>query len=398
MMPSPAEFAEVAFWVCTAAVAYAYVGYPVAVWALARCFGRPLVAPATGYGDPPSVTLLIVAHNEAAEIGGRVENALAIDYPTDHLDILVASDGSTDATADIVAAFDDPRVRVIDFPERRGKAATLNDAIAHVSGSVVILSDANTYTAAGSARALARWFADPSVGVVCGRLVLTDPATGRNVDSLYWKYETFLKKCESRLGALLGANGGIYAIRRELLEPIPGDTIVDDFYIPLRAKLITGCRIVYDRDAVACEETPAGIGSEFRRRSRIGAGGFQSIPRLAGLLHPRHGWVAFTFLSHKVLRWLGPFLLIGAVAANVALLGEPLYQACAAAQAAFYLSALLGAYLPARPRVFRFLRLGTMFTGMNGALLVGFVRWVRGSQRAAWIRTPRSAALAEAAR
>src|SRR5262249_30950742 len=148
--------------------------------------------------------------------------------------------------------------------------------------------------------------------VVCGRLVLTDPATGCNVDSYYWRYETFLKRCEGRLGALLGANGAIYAIRRELYTPIPGNTIVDDFVIPLRAKLRTGCRIVYDGDAVAREETPPNVGAEFHRRSRIGAGGFQSIGLLWRLLNPRSGWVAFTFFSHKILRWVCPFFLVAA--------------------------------------------------------------------------------------
>src|SRR5262249_38664493 len=158
-----------------------------------------------------------------------------------------------------------------------GKAATLNAAFAELAGDIVLLSDANTFTDATAARNIVRWFADPRVGVVCGRLVLTDPATGGNADSLYWRYETFLKECEGRLGALPGATGGIYAFRRGLYAPIPDDTIVDDFVIPLAAKLRTGCAIVYDRDAVAREETAPDVRAEFRRRSRIGAGGFQSI-------------------------------------------------------------------------------------------------------------------------
>src|SRR5205814_839639 len=224
-------------------------------------------------------------------------------------------------------------------------------------------------------RRMVGWFRDPKVGVVCGRLVLTDPYTGRNADSLYWRYETFLKRCEGRLGALLGSNGAIYAIRRALFAPIPDDTIVDDFVLPLRAKLRTDCAIIYDAGAVAWEETPAGLGSEFHRRSRIGAGGFQSIGLLWRLLDPRRGWVAFTFLSHKIARWLCPFFLLGALAANLALWDRSFYQSTLMMQLGFYPASLLTAFMPPRPRFLKPLRLTGMFTGMNAALLVGFWRW-----------------------
>src|SRR5262249_55927305 len=157
---------------------------------------------------------------------------------------------------------------------------------------------ANSQTEPDAARKLVRWFHDPNLGVVCGRLVLTDPHTHKNADSLYWRYETFLKRAEGKLGALLGANGAIYAIRRDVFTPIPDDTIVDDLFIPLRAGLHTGCAIVYDCEAIAHEESAPDVGSEFHRRSRIGAGGFQSWALLWKLLNPRQGWVAFTFCSH----------------------------------------------------------------------------------------------------
>src|SRR5262249_46481773 len=153
----------------------------------------------------------------------------------------------------------------------------------------------NTHIDPDGPRTLARWFQDPRVGVVCGRLVLTDPVSGNNVDNLYWRYETFLKKCEGKLGALLGANGGIYAIRRSLFAPIPPQMIVDYFVTPPRPKLRPGCPIFYGRSAVPREVPPPTMGAKSHRRSRIGAGGFQSIGFLWKLLHPRHGWVAFTF-------------------------------------------------------------------------------------------------------
>jgi len=254
-----------------------------------------------------------------------------------------------------------------------------------------MFSDANTYTEPDAARNLVRWFQDPNVGAVCGRLVLSDPESGRNADSLYWKYETFIKRQEGSLGALLGANGGIYALRKDLFVPIPNDTILDDLVIPLLAKLRTGCDIVFEPHAVANEETPANVSAEFHRRSRIGAGGFGSLGLLAGLLDPRRGWIFYTFLSHKVLRWCCPFFLLGLLAANALLAGEPLYRGLLFAQMAFYALSVVAAYIPSQWKPIKFLRLTTMFTSMNGALLIGFGRWLRGTQNAMWKRTARLA-------
>lgn len=378
-------------WLCVGLAVYGYLAYPLLIWCLARWFGRRAEVPEGDVAELPYVSLLIAAHNEAAEIEQRLQSALGTDYPSDRFEIVVASDGSTDATAEIVRRYASRGVRLLDYGKRRGKAAVLNSAFPELRGEIVLLSDANTRIDPTAMRRLVRWFRRPTVGVVCGRLVLCDPVTGRNADGLYWKYETFLKKCEGRLDALLGSNGAIYAIRRELFAPIPAQTIVDDFVIPLQAKLHTGCGIVYDAAAVAWEETPPDLGSEFRRRSRIGAGGFQCLTLLWRLLHPRHGWVAFSFFSHKLLRWLCPFFLMGALASNAFLWNESFYRGCLLGQFAFYGISLALPSLPARLRFLKPLRLTTMFTAMNVALLVGFWRWLRGSQAAAWERTLRVA-------
>lgn len=376
---------------CLATVGYVYFGYPVLIWAFSRLFGRPPAPPRIDTADLPVVTLLIVAHNEEVDIRGRIENALALNYPRDRFEIAIASDGSTDGTNAAVREYAGRGVVLFEFPTNRGKAAALNDAIGRVRGDIVVLSDANTVMAPDAARRLAEWFADPTVGVVCGKLVLVDPATGQNVDGLYWKYETFLKKCESRLGALLGTNGANYAIRRSLFPGGTGGLLIDDFVIPLTARMRTGCRLQYDHLAVAAEETPARLGSEFRRRVRIGAGGYQALGVLWPLLDPRQGWIAFTFLSHKLLRWVCPFLLLVALAGNVTLAGDPAFRVLLALQAAFYASALGAAGLPRRPRFMRIFRLGTMFVMMNAALLAGFVQWAVGPRTGAWRRTPRVA-------
>jgi cellulose synthase/poly-beta-1,6-N-acetylglucosamine synthase-like glycosyltransferase len=383
-------FLAVVLWTCLAVVVYTYLGYPLLVWCLSRLFGRQRQAPPVADADLPTLSLLIAAYNEEAVIEQRLRNALEMDYPADKLEIIVASDGSSDATADIVRSFAYRGVRLIEAAERRGKAAALNAALPTLHGDVVMFSDANTYTEPAAARKLARWFADRCVGAVCGRLVLTDPVGGRNPDSLYWRYETFIKRCESRLGALLGANGAIYALRRACYVPLPDGTILDDMLIPLLAKLRTDCAIVYDAEAVAEEETAPDVRAEFHRRARIGAGGYTSIGQLWRLLAPRHGWVAFTFFSHKILRWVCPFFLLGMLGTNTILRAH--YPWLLAAQMAFYGLAVLTAFLPGQSKPLRLLRLTTLFTSMNGALLVGFGRWLRGGGRhGVWKRTVRLA-------
>jgi cellulose synthase/poly-beta-1,6-N-acetylglucosamine synthase-like glycosyltransferase len=379
--------------ICVFAVVFCYLIYPLLIFLLSSLFGRRSERPVQTDDQLPFVSLLIAAYNEEENIGNRVENALSLDYPPDRLEIVIASDGSKDDTNEIVrrlaAVFPD-RVRLLPFPVNRGKAAVLNDAVKQLRGSIVALSDANTEMRPDALRCLVAWFAQPDVGSVCGKLILTDTSSGGNVDGVYWKYETFLKKCESRLGALLGSNGAIYAIRKELFPGVPPGTIIDDFYIPLEAKRRSGCRIVYDAQAIATEETAPNMKAEFRRRSRIGAGGFQSIGLLWPLLSPWHGWVALSFLCHKVLRWLCPFLMIGALVGNLFLLNTIGGQYLMAAQLAAYALAAVGSAIPARVRSLRMLRVPTMFVSMNAALFVGFFKWLFGRQSGAWVRTPRS--------
>lgn len=381
------------FWLSVGLVAYAYAGYPLLVWIVSR--RRPDAggddAAEASAGDRnawPCVSLVLSAYKEEQFILERLQNAVSIDYPPDRLEILVGCDGNEDCTGSLVEAFGDPRVRLLQFPQRRGKASVLNDCIPAARGDIVVLSDANTMMHPQAIRRLVRHFSTPEVGGVCGKLVLTDPVTGANADGLYWRYENFLKRCEARLGGLLGANGGIYAIRRGLYVPIPANTMNDDFLIGMRIHQ-QRLRLLYDESALAYEETPHTIHAEFHRRARIGAGGFQSLTWLGSLLHPRYGWVALTFLSHKVLRWICPMLLISALLSNLWLSVDPLYGKLLLAQAAFYLASLGGLW-PAANRYWpRPLRLPGMFVSMNLALLVGFWRWLSGIQSGTWKRTER---------
>ncbi len=230
---------EIAFWLALGTVAYAYIGYAVVVWLASVRRPDPAARSLSDYShrttrDRPKVSLVIAAYKEEAWILKRLQNAIEQDYPRDGLEILVGCDGHEDLTGDLAEAFHDDRVRVVVFPERRGKASVLNDLVPLATGEVLVFTDANTLFERSAIKNLARHFDDATVGGVVGRLVLVDPESGSNADGMYWKFENFLKGCEGKLGAVLGANGGIYAIRRELYRPIPANTILDDFLIGMR--------------------------------------------------------------------------------------------------------------------------------------------------------------------
>jgi cellulose synthase/poly-beta-1,6-N-acetylglucosamine synthase-like glycosyltransferase len=286
------------------------------------------------------------------------------------------------------------------FPVRRGKASVLNDVVPQATGDVIVFSDANTLFERSALKNLVRHFDNASVGGVVGRLVLVDPESGSNADGLYWKFENFLKGCEGRLGAVLGANGGIYAIRRDQYRPIPPNTILDDFLIGMRVHE-TGKRLLYDKTALAFEETPTTVGAEFKRRARIGAGGYQSLGQLGHLLSPLRGWLAFAFWSHKVLRWSCPVALALALVCNGLLAwssplnGSVLYGSLLAVQSLLYVLALATSCFERLPGVWKVLRLPEMFVQMNLALAVGFVRFVRGIRGGTWTRTERNSVQTE---
>ena len=377
-------------------VLYTYIGYPSVLVLLASV--KQVAADIRfglgkrnrrhrGNSHPPKVSLVFAAHNEARVIGQKMRNCKTLRYPADRLEILVGCDGCTDGTATLACQATGPNTRVIEISDRRGKPATLNLLVPLTQGDIVVFCDSNTMLEPGTLLSLVRHFDDANVGCVCGELRLVDNKQNRTGEGLYWKYETLLKFLESRLNMLVGANGGIFAIRRELFAPLPTDGIIDDFLIAMSIRA-AGLRVIYDPEAVAIEEAGS-LRHEFRRRVRIGAGNFHALKYTWRLLNPAMGWVAFSFWSHKMFRWIVPLALCTAEASAILLARDPRYVALAAAGALFAGLGFAGYRLDVRGVHRTPFSLPYYFLSMNLALLLGFARFLRRSQSTVWEPTPR---------
>jgi cellulose synthase/poly-beta-1,6-N-acetylglucosamine synthase-like glycosyltransferase len=356
--------ARLLFWISAGFPVYIYIGYPILLWGLQAIFRPSPRRPSV----EPSVSLLVAAYNEAAVIADKIRNSLALDYPPDKLEIVIASDGSKDATAEIVRSFaggeSGGRVRLLNFEENRGKTAVLNEAVPELHGEIVAFSDASSMLAGDSIRKLVQSFSDPHVGAASGvyRLLKTDQARLGSQENLYWRYETFLKVQEAKLGAFTGAHGSLYAIRRELYPFPSADTINDDFTIPLRI-LERGYRVAYEPAAVAYEEAHEMEG--FSRRVRITAGNIEQLREIKSLTWRSRPFVLFCLLSHKTGRLLVPVFILVALAANVVLGRQFPYNWFLWGQVLFYGLAVLGAMVSLRPKI---LRLPYYFCMINSAL------------------------------
>ncbi|TFG91916.1 MAG: glycosyltransferase family 2 protein [Syntrophobacterales bacterium] len=382
---------ETIFWVSIFLVIYTYALYPVILILMSICSGKgagKILGSTEGASWNSPVSMVIAAYNEEKVIEAKLRNCMEIDYPADKIEFLVGSDGSTDNTNGIVSSYagNDRRIKLIDIPDRRGKASVLNRIVAGAKGDFLVFSDANTMYERDAIRKLIAPFSDPGIGCVCGKLVISRPEKSTSNDDLYWRYETWLKVKENDLGGVLGANGGIYALRKELFVPIPSNTIIDDFVIGMKVRE-QRFRVHYAEDAVAREETAESDKAEFRRRIRIGAGNFQSIALLKRLLWPGEGIFAFQFWSHKIIRWCVPFFLLLMFLSNLFLAryGNG-YFVILACQVVFYLLAVLG-YVTNRTGLL--FRVPSFFVSMNLAFFIGFIKYILNVQKVTWERTER---------
>ncbi len=326
------------FWSSAAWLGYTYAGYPALIAAAARIRPRPW----RKVGILPDVSLIVAAWNEEAVIAEKIENALAADYPQDRLEILIASDGSSDATVAIARRYQDRGVRVLDLP-RGGKTATLNRAVAEARGEILVFSDANVFLAPNALKRLVRHFADPSIGGVTGDVRLKPEGfTLGQSQGLYYRYERFIQEAESEVGSTIGADGGMYAIRRTCFQPVPEEVINDDFVISMNV-IAQNRRLVYDPSAIAYEDSPPNAGLEFDRKTRVEHGNFQSLFGGHGRPGLRHPWTLFAYLSHKASRWLAFVPLSLAMTTSIALARTgPLHATALGLQSLFYFLALLG--------------------------------------------------------
>ncbi len=376
--------AAIVFWFAIAVLAATYAVLPALTLVRARLRPRPFTT-----GDvTPSVSVIIAAHNEAAVIGERIENLLALDYPAERLEIVIASDGSTDSTDQIVEPYAGRGVRLV-APGRVGKGAALEAAVAASTGEILVFSDANSQYATDAVRALVRPFADPSVGGVAGNQVYLreTAADGTEVGERgYWDFDRLLKRAQSAAGSVTSGTGAIYAIRREHFGPIP-EGVTDDMLDTMRV-VADGKRLVFAEDAVAFEPVAPSSDLEFRRKVRIMTRSFRCLILMRRVFDIRRtGWYAVQVFWHKVLLRTAVLPLI-ALAVTAPLLWEdgPIYRLATVGQAVCYALAVVGIALASRPigRSPAF-AVPAYFTMVNLASLRAITNLVRGERIDRWV-------------
>lgn len=389
------------FWISLFIVFYTYIGYGMLLYILVKlkeCFRKTIIPPLPADDLLPELTLFIAAYNEEDVVDEKMRNCLDLDYPANKLHILWVTDGSDDHTNEHLSHW--PQATVLHQPQRQGKTAALNRGIHFVNTPLVVFTDANTHLNRKALREIVHAFTNPQVGCVAGEkriAVQTKDNAASGGEGLYWKYESTLKKLDSRLYSAVGAAGELFAIRRELFEEMPADTLLDDFILSLHI-VMRGYTIAYCADAYATENGSADMHEEEKRKVRIAAGGLQSIWRLRALLNPlRYGVFCFQYISHRVLRWsLAPILLFLLLPLNTILIfttdSPLLYAIIWLLQTLFYLMASWGYYLSKKHIKNKILFVPYYFLFMNINVIRGFnyLRKRRGQAGGAWEKARRA--------
>lgn len=375
------ELTRICFWLSIFLIVYPNIIYPSFVYLIGLIRPRPIKR------RPwlPSVTVLIPAYNEAQHIAATVQNKLEQDYPRDRLEIIVISDGSTDGTDDIVHEFSSENVRLMRREQREGKAAALNEAVRYASGEILVFSDANSLFAPDAIRRMMENFANPEIGYVTGNLTYKMRSDGiaGNGCSAYMKYENALRTLETRAGSIIGVNGGVDAIRRELYRDVPRQ-LITDFVLPLHV-ISTKHRVVYDERVHSSEVANSELGSEFRMRTRVALRALRGIAYMRRLCNPvNYPWIAFSLISHKVTRYFSFLFLPVAFVANLMLASIPAYAALFVAQMIVYLLAIVGwrKDLPGFLRKLTFVPAYFLIT--NVAFAIAAFKYLQGETMATW--------------
>ncbi len=383
------------FWISLFIVFYAFIGYGLLLFVIIKIkraiAGKPVLPDAVNL---PTCTLIVAAYNEEAFIEQKIQNTLELIYPDNKLKFIFVTDGSTDATADIVSKH--PQIKHLHSDARMGKMAAVHRAKDAVDTDIIVFTDANTFLNAEAMINICRHYADPKVGAVAGekRVATTEAADATAGEGFYWKYESKLKAWDSELYSVVGAAGELFSVRAKLYEPVPSNAIIDDFMISmLIAK--KGYKIVYEPEAYASETASENVKEEMKRKIRIAAGGLQSIIWLKSLLLPfKLPLLSFQYISHRVLRWtVVPFLMILVLILNIVIVcrGDSgfIYQLIFLGQIAFYGMSVLGWIMMARQIKVKIFFIPYYFSMMNYAVIRGIFRYLSGNQSAIWEKAKR---------
>ncbi|MEO5501454.1 MAG: glycosyltransferase family 2 protein [Ginsengibacter sp.] len=343
----------------------------------------------------PDLTLIVAIYNEAQILEKKINNTLSLKYPENKFDILFVTDGSTDGSNEIIKKY--PRIRLVFKNERKGKVAAINHAMNSVRSELVVFCDANTFLNSDCLLNLARHYINPKVGAVAGEKKVIDSSELQDVagagEGLYWKYESLLKKLDSKFYTVVGAAGELFSMRTKLYKPVEEFVLLDDFIISLRICQM-GFRVLYEPNATAIETSSASLAEEKKRKIRIGAGGFQSIWMLRDLLNIfKYGKLSFQFISHRVLRWaVCPFMLPIIFLSNlfICLFQESsLYVFLFAIQVLFYVAALAGYILSVKQSKVTIFYVPFYFVFMNICIYLGLIRFLGGKQSVLWDKAVR---------
>ena len=363
---------RIVFWLSMTGILYTYLGYPMVMWMLARLRPRPWIAGPIS----PSVSIVLAVHNGTALLSRKIEHLLGLDYPGIK-EIILVSDGSTDGTVELLARQHHPRLTTVILDEHGGKAVAVNAGVAKATADVILFVDIRPEIAPGAIQQLVTNFADPMVGCVAGELILRteshDDASGA-VSGLYWRYEKWIRTCESICGSPVGVYGGFYAIRRELFVPQPAGMILDDMFQPLSI-IRRGYRSVLDPQAYVYDIWPKTIGEEFHRKVRTLAGNFQLFRLAPWTLSPGNP-VLFQLVSHKVMRLVAPYLLILLLISTLALSGGSLIFASFAALQIFGLLVAIAGLRFRIPVLHRVAAPASAVLILEAAAVVGFYKFV----------------------
>ena len=382
---------ELIFWVSVMGLIFIYVLYGIVIYAFNKVKNLVTGDPVATISELPTIAVMIAAYNEEDIISEKIINTQQLNYPKEKLKIYVVSDGSTDRTNEIVSGFEN--VELLYRSERKGKSAAINRAIEFVSEDITVFTDANVMINTEALLALSKHYKDDLVGAVSGEKVVMhdDRAAAASTEGIYWRYESFLKKQDAQLSSLVGAAGEMFSIRTSLYSPIPEDTLLDDFIISMNI-VRKGYTVKYEPKAMASEKPSSNIAEEYKRKVRISAGGIQSVIRTMDIGDPFHyGILSFQYLIHRVSRWtISPVLIVAALLSNIFLLPQNnIYLVTFALQLLFHGAAIAGFYFSSRKRKVRMLHVPFYFDFMHYCVVMGWIRYARGGQKATWQKATR---------